>query len=122
MVPAVIVEGAGPVEAIARSLKLAQGALPRITGLMVVTLIITYLPILAVLAVTGGFAQALDPAAAGAANAGALVAQQLLTWLISVLTTPFMTSVLVVLYYDRRVRAEALDVRMVAERLTLAGA
>lgn len=123
VVPAVVVEGKGPMEAISRSQELAEGALLRITGTMVVSLLITYLPILAVAAATGGFA-ALS-ARAGADPAGmvmAVVLQQALTIAITVFTMPFLLSVIVVLYYDRRVRTEALDVQILTERLGLAGA
>ena len=123
VVPAVVVEEKGPVEAISRSLQLAQGALPRIAGTMVVSILITYLPILALAAVTGGFAAMADPAGGDVgAVVAAVIIQQLLTILISLLTMPFLLSVIVVLYYDRRVRTEALDVQILTEQLGLAGA
>ena len=123
VVPAVVVEEKGPVEAVSRSLQLAQGALPRIAGTMVVSILITYLPILALAAVTGGFAAMADPAAGEMGRVvAAMVLQQLLTLLIGVLTLPFLLSVMVVLYYDRRVRTEALDVQILTEQLGLAGA
>jgi hypothetical protein len=123
VLPAVVIEEKGPVEAIARSLKLAQGAIPRIAGLMAVTLLITYLPILAVMMVTGGFERFADPSAANLGQqTGSILMQQLLTWLVTVLTTPFMLAVIVVLYYDRRVRTEALDVQILTDRLGLAPA
>jgi hypothetical protein len=40
-----------------------------------------------------------------------------LSILLSALTTPFMTAALTLLYYDRRVRTEALDLEMATERL-----
>jgi hypothetical protein len=40
---------------------------------------------------------------------------------ISLLTAPFLASVCVVLYFDRRIRAEALDVQLVADRLAIDG-
>jgi hypothetical protein len=120
VIPAVVLEEKGPMEAIGRSQELARGALPRITGMMVVTLLITYLPLMAVLAVTGGFEGMFDPAAAAAAETDWV--EQLLTWLVSVLTTPFLMCVIVLLYYDRRVRTEALDLQLLTEDLHLAGA
>ena len=125
VVPAVVVEEKGPVEAIGRSMQLAKGALPRIAGVMVVSMVITYLPIVALAMVTGGFAaiSAADPAGMGTGQVVvALILQQLLTLAVSVLALPFLLSVMVVLYYDRRVRTEALDVQIVTERLALAGA
>jgi hypothetical protein len=40
---------------------------------------------------------------------------------LNLLTAPFLACVCVVLYYDRRVRAEALDVQMMTDRLAVAG-
>jgi hypothetical protein len=124
VVPAVVLEELGPLDAIVRSLRLAQGALARITGVMAVTLLISYLPVLGVLMLTGGLRGALSPWTAQAAgqSTSALLVEQLLTWLVGLLTTPFVFSVLVLLYYDRRVRTEALDVQMLTDKLALAGA
>jgi len=121
VIPAVVLEEKNPVEAIGRSHQLARGALPRITGMMVMTMVITYLPMLAVLLVTGGFEGMMSSATpTGAADAGWV--EQLLTWTVSMLTTPFLMCVIVLLYYDRRVRTEALDLQLLTEDLRLAGA
>jgi hypothetical protein len=117
--PAVVVENAGPVEALERSYKLAREALPRVIGLMCVTVLITYLPSMAVMAMTGGFATMMNPEVVPSTSQ--FVTQQLLGWAVGVLTTPFMVSVVVLLYFDRRVRTEALDVQMMADRLAVAG-
>jgi hypothetical protein len=117
--PAVVVEGAGPLEALERSYALARGALGRVIGLMCVTVLITYLPTMAVMAMTGGFAQMMNPETLPTTQQ--LVTQQLLGLAVTVLTTPFMVSVIVLLYFDRRVRTEALDVQMMADRLAVAG-
>lgn len=119
VVPAVVVERAGPIQALERSFTLARGALGRVIGLMLVTFLITYLPTMAVMAVTGGFAQITNPEAIPTGSQ--LVMQQVLGMAVSVLTTPFMAAVVVLLYFDRRVRTEALDVQMMADRLAVAG-
>lgn len=119
VLPAIVVEDKGPIEAIGRSIDLARGALGRVVGLMVVTVLITYLPIMAVMLVTGGFANFSDPSALP--STGQFVTQQLLGMSAGVLTTPFMVGVIVLLYFDRRVRTEALDVQMAADRLAVAG-
>ncbi len=119
VLPAIIVEDKGPIEAIGRSFDLARGALGRVVGLMVVTILITYLPIMAVLLVTGGFASFADPSAMP--TSGQFFTQQLLGMGAGVLTTPFMVAVIVLLYFDRRVRTEALDVQMATDRLAVAG-
>lgn len=113
--PAIIVENKGPLEAISRSFDLARGALGRVVGLMLVTLVIVYLPVIAIMWLTGGFAAVTNPDAVP--SMGQFAAQQLLGWGAGVLTTPFMASVIVLLYFDRRVRTEALDVQMMTERL-----
>lgn len=119
VLPAIVVEDKGPLEAIGRSIDLARGALGRVVGLMVVTLLITYLPIIAVGFLTGSFASLTDPSAMP--SGGQVMTQQLLGLGVGVLTTPFMVSVIVLLYFDRRVRTEALDVQMAADRLAYAG-
>lgn len=121
VVPAVVLEGKGPMEAVSRSQELAEGSVPRIAGIMGVALLITYLPIMAVLWMSGGFAQVANPDPA-APSFTSMAMQQLLSMGVNVLVTPFLLSVMVVLYYDRRVRTEALDVQILTERLGLAGA
>jgi hypothetical protein len=119
VVPAIVVEDKGPIEAIGRSVDLARGALGRVVGLMVVTLLITYLPGLAVMFLTGGFANLVNPDVMP--TSGQFMTQQLLGLGAGMLTTPFMVSVIVLLYFDRRVRTEALDVQMATDRLAMAG-
>ncbi|WP_420129673.1 hypothetical protein [Longimicrobium sp.] len=117
--PAIVVEGAGPLEALERSFTLARGALGRVIGLMLVTILITYLPMMAVLAFTGGFAQMMNPQALP--TPGQFITQQVLSMGVGILTTPFMVAVIVLLYFDRRVRTEALDVQMMTDQLAVAG-
>ena len=121
VLPAVMVEDKGPVEAVSRSFALAQGDLPRIAGILFVTMLIVWLPSLAIAAVTGGFQEMANPQAAAMAQDGdSDFVEQLLTWLAAALTMPFLPAVFVTLYYDRRVRTEALDVQMLTEQLGLA--
>jgi hypothetical protein len=119
VVPAVVVEGAGPRQALERSFTLARGALGQVVGVMTVAILIAYLPMLAVMALTGWFARMMDR---GALSDGELfITQQVLGMSVGILTTPFLASVIVLLYFDRRVRTEALDVQMMADSLALAG-
>lgn len=119
VLPVVVVENAGPLRALERSLELARGAVGRVVGLMLVTLLITYLPMIAVMAFTGGFAQMANPDAVPTPTQ--FITQQVLAMAIGLFTGPFMVSVMVLLYFDRRVRTEALDVQMMTDRLALAG-
>jgi hypothetical protein len=118
VLPAVVIEGKGPVASLRRSIELARGAVPRLVGLIVVCVTITQLPPVGIAVLTGTFASAYDPAAMEAARGSpAFLLQQVLSWLAWALTTPFFVTALVVQYYDRRVRTEGLDVRAAAERL-----
>lgn len=119
VLPVVVLEERGPVPAMARSFQLASGALGRIAGVMLVALLITALPGMGVQAMSIGFHDLLNPAALAAREES--LAMQLVGMVLNLLTAPFLACVCVVLYYDRRVRAEALDVRMVTDRLALAG-
>jgi hypothetical protein len=119
VVPAVVVEGAGPMAALERSFTLARGALRRVLGVLLVAGLIAYLPVMAVMALTGGLAQMMDPS--DVPGVGQLITQQVLSMGVGILTTPFLVAVVVLLYFDRRVRTEALDVQMMADALALAG-
>lgn len=116
-VPAVVVEGKGPLSALARAAELISGAFWRVVGISVVAAIICYLPMLVVMLVTGAGTAALTPGSTPATSS--LVAQQVLTAAVNVLVTPFMAAVFTLSYFDRRVRTEALDVQMLSDRLGL---
>jgi hypothetical protein len=115
ILPVVVVEGLGPFRALNRALTLSRGAVLRSGGLVVVAMLIVMLPILAVMAATGQLAAMADPGAQPSTSA--LFMQQLLTLGLSIFTMPFLSAVLTVLYYDRRVRTEALDVQIAAAEL-----
>lgn len=119
-VPAVVVEDKGPLQAISRSFDLARGAVWRVAGLIVVSFIIVYLPVIAVAWLTGSFATMANPQELP--STGQFMTQQLLSGAVGILTTPFLVSVIVLLYFDRRVRTEALDVQLMTDRLAGAGA
>ncbi|HEX5725729.1 MAG TPA: hypothetical protein VFX98_09715 [Longimicrobiaceae bacterium] len=118
--PAVVVERRGPITALSRSRELASGAWGRIFLLVTVAYIIAALP-------SWGL-QGISRLSTGV-SAGELILQdpvmygvvQLISLLISALTLPFVVGAIVLLYYDRRVRAEALDVELATEGLAAAG-
>lgn len=105
VVPAVVIENAAPFPAIRRSLFLANDDALRIFLILVVAYVITLLPSMAV-----EFTVRL--------GAGPFVGQSrladVLSALVAALTYPFSTAVTVILYYDRRVRAEGLDMELAA--------
>ena len=114
--PAVIVEGKGPVEALSRSVELLRGAFWRTVGLVMVTATIVYLPIIAV-AFVSGLSEGVSGTEGGAAEAGG----GFVILAVAIAAAPFIASVFVLAYYDRRVRTEALDVQLMTESLALAG-
>lgn len=115
--PAVVVESRGPVEALGRSRELARGSLGRILGIVLVAGLIAALPNYAVTM----FSVASTVASGGEQSAGAAIGTQGLSLLLSALAAPFSTTVAVLLYYDRRIRSEGLDVQMMAEGIPAFG-
>jgi hypothetical protein len=105
----VVLEGNSGPDALGRSRDLARGAWGRITGIWAVLYLIIYMPLLA-LGFGGVFAAAsltggMSPAASRLVLAGVQVGSALLGALVQPLVVLGMT----LLYYDRRVRTEALD-------------
>jgi hypothetical protein len=106
VVPAVVVERRGPLSALQRSAELAEGDWWRICAVVVVAGLIATLPSMAVELLMASAVSAEDPMSRGFVSAlGALV---------NALTYPFSVAATVILYYDRRVRAEGLDVELMA--------
>jgi len=113
---AVVVEGRGPWQALKRSWQLARGAWLRVVGIALVAVLIVSLPSLGLLAVgatTGLFSAAGDATATGAWAA----VETALSSLIGALTYPFLVGAITLLYFDRRVRTEALDLEVAARDL-----
>lgn len=119
--PAIVVEGEGPLSALGRSREIAEGGWARIFGILFVTWLIVFLPTMALFGGLG-FLAALNPAAAEGLTGGALNAGvQAAGVVVGALTTPYMVAALVTLYYDRRVRNEALDLELATEQVSPAG-
>jgi preprotein translocase subunit SecG len=119
--PAVVLERRGPIEAISRSWALIKGAWGEVFLVVFIAGMIATLPGSAVgmFAVIGGLVlSGGDPDAIMAAQA----VGQVLSQITRTLTIPFSIGTTVLLYYDRRVRSEALDVQMMAESLAPAPA
>jgi hypothetical protein len=113
--PAVVLERCGPIQAITRSVALSRGARLRILGIVLVGWIVAALPMIGVGALMGTLGQM----ATGQppASAQILYAQQLVSLLGGALTTPFWVGSLVMAYFDRRIRTEALDLHVAADAL-----
>jgi len=121
-VPAVVLERRGPIEGIQRSMDLARNTWGEIFLMQLVVWLITLLPGLAV-AMFGAMGSGGLTAAGGGTGSvfGVQVITQVLSGLVNALTIPFSIGCTVLLYYDRRVRTEALDVQMMAESLNTDG-
>lgn len=121
LIPAVVLERRGPADALRRSYDLSRNALGEICLLLVVVYLITALPggAVAMFGMVGMMGGAMT------GNAAAVVAvqavMQVLSALVRALTIPFSMGCTVLMYYDRRVRTEALDVQMMAESLNQTG-
>lgn len=113
--PAVVVERCGPFAAIARSFRLARGALFRIAGILLVGWIIVFLPMIGVGALTGSLTQIATGQPPSSTTV--LFIQQVFTLIGSALTTPFWVGSVVMAYYDRRVRTEAFDLQLAVDTL-----
>ena len=122
VLPVVVLEGAGPFEALGRSRALARGAWGRIFGVVLVLLIIAFLPTFAAMMITGTVAGLAGVTSATPTTGGAgLVVMQLSGLLVNALTTPIVAGGIVLLYSDRRVRAEGLDLEIATRELVAAG-
>src|SRR5947209_8602448 len=106
---AVVLEGAGPVAAWERSWRLTRGFGWKILGTVIVSYFIT---------AVGGLIVQVPFFAVGYLAGGAgwvfLGAGQTLA---SLLTTPFSTIILVLIYFDLRIRKEAFDLSVLAQQL-----
>lgn len=104
-IPVVMLEGKGPFAAMRRSTELAEGDWVRIFLVLMVAFIISILP-----------GVALDLVAGQEGAAGQATTAEAIRWaastLMDALTYPYSVAATVVMYYDRRVRAEALDVQL----------
>lgn len=119
VVPAVVVEGKGPIAALRRSNALSKGARLRILGVLLVTWLIAWLPMMGAMMAAGLGSAIFNPEAATAMTTGQLLFQQLVGFLSSSLTIPFFATCTTLLYYDRRVRLEAYDLEVETQELAL---
>jgi uncharacterized membrane protein len=109
----VVIEGAGPLNAMSRARALATGSIKRILAVLGLAGIIVWMVYLTVLAVT--------VAAAGAVSQSIqapLIAVRVVALIASVFLFPFIQVVATLLYYDLRIRKEGFDLQVMAEELT----
>ncbi len=110
--PAVQLEGAGPVASLRRSWRLVSGNRWRVIGLVLLLSVVQ--TVIGVLFTTIFLVSFVTDAAART------VLQEVANLASTVIVTPLSYATLVVLYYDLRVRKEALDLQLAAEALARA--
>lgn len=116
VVPVTVLEGKGPFAALARSKRLAKGAWGRIFGVMFVLYLIVMIPAIAT-AGAGGAAMGFSAMAGTSAWGTGMYLLQIANVLLSALTAPLLMAGVVLLYFDRRVRSEGLDLEREVEQL-----
>jgi hypothetical protein len=112
-VPALMIEGTGPFRSLGRSRRLVKGSWWRTAGVLLVTEILT-------LVVSGLIQGLLTGAALASGNPSVLFAVAITTLaaiVAAVLLQPFTAAVIVVIYYDVRIRREGYDLELMAEQL-----
>jgi len=122
--PALIIEGLGPVRALRRSWRLAVPAFWSVWGIralsVLIGLLIQAILVLPFVVVASGLASLLDPATP-AIPPLVLVLTVLGNIVAGTVVSPFLAGVLALLYVDRRMRAEGLDI-VWQRQLALGGA
>lgn len=119
-VPAVMLEGRDPVDALGRSVQLAKGAWGEIFVVQFLLWLITVIPMLGVaFFIDLGVALVSSSETAAVSMMGVSNAMQALT---TALTIPLTLTGTTLLYYDRRVRAEAFGLDADLDALETAGA
>jgi hypothetical protein len=107
--PVAIIEGAGPVASLRRSWRLSDGHRWRIVGLIALLVILQV--------VLSSLLSFVLVASVGADQFVQVAVQQGVNLLASIAWAPVYWGTFAVLYYDLRVRKEALDLQMAAEAL-----
>jgi hypothetical protein len=116
--PAMVAERLGPVASLNRANSLAKGARLRSVGLGFLAWLIVVLPTLGIYFLMGIGSGLFDPQAQARMSAGQLYLQQVVGVGVGAVTTPYLIGVMVLLYYDRRVRREGYDVEVASAALT----
>ncbi len=114
VLPAIVVEQQGPIGALRRSFRLARGARLRILGILCVAWIMLVLPGVAFELVAFGIGELVASEPAGTTSAGRFWLVNAGSLAIGSVTTPLFVACTMLLYYDRRVRAEGYDLESAA--------
>jgi hypothetical protein len=111
--PVMLVEGTGGVGALKRSFQLTQSrwwaTLARIVVAYILVSVITTVATLALMVPTELIVED--------TSFGALVMQHAASFVVSLVTTPFIAAVTTLVYFDLRIRKEGFDLALLAERM-----
>ena len=118
VLPAVVVEKAGPWRAIRRSFRLARKARLRIFGVLCIASIMLALPSLALQSFAYGLSSLFASEPSAAVGAGKYWLVQMGQLALGSFTTPLFVSCTMLLYYDRRIRTEAYDLEAAAASMS----
>ncbi len=118
LLPVVALEEHGPASSLRRSFRLARGATMRTAAVIAVAAVMMSLPAAAVATFTGTWQQLTEGASSVVAASGA----QRWLWeavglLVASVTTPLWVACKMLLFHDRRVRAEGYDIEAAAGAL-----
>jgi Membrane domain of glycerophosphoryl diester phosphodiesterase len=111
--PVMLVEGRGGPGALGRSFKLVEGRWWATAGRFVVA----YILVLVISGVVGAGLGALSGLLVSDTSTGALILERAASFLVSLVTTPFIAAVTTLVYFDLRVRKEGFDLALLAERM-----
>ncbi|HUI48325.1 MAG TPA: hypothetical protein VL119_06495 [Acidimicrobiia bacterium] len=109
-VPALILESVGVGTALGRSIELTRKNSMHVLGLVLTTQLLTGL-------LNVGLAEGVRLLLrAGSSTVALVIAQSIASAIAGVLTTPFVATAIVALYFDLRIRNEAFDVQLLMQR------
>jgi hypothetical protein len=114
VLPAVVIEGAGPIKGLVRGNRLAKGGRLRVFLTALVSYVVIVLPTLGLPFLFGVGAEFWAPEVAGTVASTRLYLANGAVFLAGGVTTPFLVAVMVHSYYDRRVRREGYDVELMS--------
>ena len=111
--PAMLVEGTGGFEALRRSFKLVEGRWWATCG----RLLVAYILVQVITTVAALIFLIPAEAVVDDTSFGALVLESAANFVASLVTTPFIAAVVMLVYFDLRVRKEGFDLALLAERM-----
>jgi hypothetical protein len=119
ILPGIVVEDLTAYQSLKRGYALARGGQYRIVGVVFLSYVLIFIPVMAVYIITGTTSMLLDPTAveSGVVSTTQVVIQQVLAILASGFTTPFIVASMLLVYFDQRIRREAYDLQAEADAL-----